>query len=599
MAFDTDIVDGQKVWRPVETAAAEGKDGAKRAEQDQIAELQRLLEFRIAELTRIAGSPMPPEIASQIQSMRAAIAGGNLTTLALVYNQVGAIKTDIAEAQAESTSVLARHYEQAYNAPLSREARERIEAVGRNYNLDNVTEREDLARLFVNPNAPDAAQAVQGAARDPETIALQREYVSHPAEARRGAEEHIERSKNGLKAAINATKEGSQERAVLERAQSDGHFRNPEVRKKLKEYINNKDEKALDDAKELMDKRDKHVQAKAQEKGTSVTQERIGLSLEDSLKTIAELGKGKDLEKLQTYNQIISGKSEVFGRSEKLSEQEQLNEVAKLVKRQGMTDAQAQELAKAVLSSSEIKAMKAVDLNQKIDDAMMAGFKAMQKGDSALSFQLAKDVEALMKESGYSDKEAASMGAFLTEGAKLGVKSQTLMSTFSEETAKLSIAITLKEMKDAVAQGREPSMVNVQYAFTKSKAIEGISSATSAVTNALGFGGDTTKAKETPVIAAQPAQPAQPTVNAKELEQAKKKFDVNGDGKLSVEEIKKTMAASGVSYEKFAGRDGIISNAELIAAANSMATQNVAAGQSIAPSSTPNRPAAGLQAVKY
>ncbi len=590
------VFDGQTKRREHETFAARSpEESAKRTEQEQIVELQRLLEGRIAELTQRAGANMTPAIAAQIQSMRSAVVGGNLAALMLVYNETANASSAIAaEAAAENSAWLNFNYENAYNAPLSREALERIAAVGRDYNIDNVREREDLARLFVNPNAPDAAQAVQGAARDPETIALQREYVSHPAETRRNAEEHTQRSGNGLRAAINAAPEGSEERAILERALKEDHFRSPEVRTKLKEYIRNKDEKALNEAKEMMDARDKHVQAKAQEKGTSVTQEKIGLSIQDSLRTIEELGKSKNLEQLQTYNQIISGKSEVFGKSENLSEQEQLNEVAKLVKRQGMTDAQAQELAKAVLSSSEIKKMQAVDLKQNIDDAMMAGFKAMQKGDSGLSFKLAKDVEELMKESGLSDKDAANWGAFLTEGAKLGVANQSVISTFSEETAKLSIKLTLKEMEDAASQNRAPSMANVTLAFSKEMANDALSSATSAVGNAvtggvksvanfLGFGG-----VEIDVVQVRAVERTGGWDNVV-TKDGKKLFDLSGDSKQDVEAIKAALAKAGVDLSNY-DKDGNKNlDAKELNAAMEEATVKTGSHREPAPSSTPNQ----------
>ena len=79
------VFDGQTKRREHETFAARSpEESAKRTEQEQIVELQRLLEGRIAELTQRAGANMTPAIAAQIQSMRSAIVGGNLQVLSLL-----------------------------------------------------------------------------------------------------------------------------------------------------------------------------------------------------------------------------------------------------------------------------------------------------------------------------------------------------------------------------------------------------------------------------------------------------------------------------------------------------------------------------------
>jgi hypothetical protein len=69
--------------------------------QDKIAEMQRVLLFRIAALKASAGLPMPQAIADQIDSMESAIATGNLTVLSLAYIATVAAKGSIEGTQAQ------------------------------------------------------------------------------------------------------------------------------------------------------------------------------------------------------------------------------------------------------------------------------------------------------------------------------------------------------------------------------------------------------------------------------------------------------------------------------------------------------------------
>jgi hypothetical protein len=69
--------------------------------QEKIAEMQRVLLFRIAALKASAGSPMPQGIADQIDLMESALATGNLTVLSLAYTATVAAKGSIEGTQAQ------------------------------------------------------------------------------------------------------------------------------------------------------------------------------------------------------------------------------------------------------------------------------------------------------------------------------------------------------------------------------------------------------------------------------------------------------------------------------------------------------------------